>query len=153
MCVDLEHRREGVRRLGRRGDQTHSIGQPLTRTHSISSGNGSTRLFAPQLILGHSTCVLGTRKPGLPIRDCARGCNNRSYTQLQLSAIEVTSEVFFEPLYLVLGLSPFKFECRVNCPCVPTPPPLTGTRQIFLDFRAIFFSSGPSFFVSKRFTK
>ena len=89
------------------------------------------------------------RVPGLPIRDCAKGYNNRGYTRLQLSAIEVTSEVFFERLYLVLGLSPF--EPRVNFPFVPTPPALT--LQLFLDFSAIFFPSGPSFFVSTRFTK
>jgi len=35
------------------------------------------------------------------------------------------------------GLNPF--EPRVNCPCAPTPPPLT--LQPFLDFRAIFFLS------------
>jgi len=91
----------------------------------------------------------GCLVPGLPIRDCARSCNTRDYTWLQLSAIEMKSKSFFERLYLVLGLS--TFEPRVNCPFAPTPPPLAP--KLFLDFRAIFFPSGPSFFVSTRCTK
>jgi len=86
----------------------------------------------------------GRRLPGLPIRDCTRSCNNREHTRTQLSAIDVTEKAFFERLYLVLGLSPF--EPRVNCPYSPTPPPLAP--QLFLDFRAIFFPSGPSVVVS-----
>jgi len=66
-----------------------------------------------------------------------------------MSAIDATKKTFFERLYLVLGLSPF--EPRVNCPYAPTPPPLA--QKLFLDLRAIFFPSGPSFFVSTRFTK
>ena len=67
----------------------------------------------------------------------------------KLSAIDMTAKAFFERLYLVLGLSPF--EPRVNCPYAPTPPLLT--QQLFLDLRAIFSRSGPSFLVSTRFIK
>jgi len=61
----------------------------------------------------------------------------------------MTAKAFFERFYFVLGLSPF--EPRVNCPYTPTPPLLTT--QVFLEFRVIFLASGPSFFVSTRFTK
>jgi len=44
------------------------------------------------------------RVPGLPIRDCARGCNNHAHMCAQLSAIDVTAKIFFERLYLVLGM-------------------------------------------------
>jgi len=44
---------------------------------------------------------------GIPIRDCARGCNNRGHTRAQMSAIDVTKITFFERLYLVLGLRKF----------------------------------------------
>jgi len=60
----------------------------------------------------------------------------------------MTAKEFCEHLYLILGLSPF--EPRVNCPYAPTPPPLA--QQLILDFRAIFFRNGPSFFVSTRLT-
>jgi hypothetical protein len=59
----------------------------------------------------------------VPIRDCTRGCNNCEHTRTQLNAIDVAGKVFFERLYLVLGLSPF--EPQVNCPYAPTPPPLS----------------------------
>jgi len=81
------------------------------------------------------------RVPGLPIRECARGCNNREHTRTQLSAIDVTGKAFFERLYLVPGLSPS--EPRVHCPYAPTPPPLV--RQLFLDFRAFFSHVAPHF--------
>jgi hypothetical protein len=58
------------------------------------------------------------RVPGLPIRDCARGCNNRAQMCSQLSAISVTAKTFFEHLYLVLGLR--KIAPWVNCPYAPT---------------------------------
>ena len=41
---------------------------------------------------------------GLPIRDCARGCNTRGQLRPMMSAIDVTEKTFFELLYLVLGL-------------------------------------------------
>jgi len=47
------------------------------------------------------------RVPGLPIRDCARGCNNRGLSRPKLSAIDVTEKTVFERLYLVLGLRKF----------------------------------------------
>jgi len=61
-----------------------------------------------------------TRVPGLPIRDCARGCTNRGQSRPIMSAIDVTAKTVFERLYLVLGLciiAPW-----VNCPCAPTTP-------------------------------
>ena len=76
----------------------------------------------------------GVEGTGLPIRDCARSCNNRKHTQTQLSATDVTGKAFFKRLYLALGLSPF--EARVNCPYSPTLS--LFVRQLFLDFRAIF---------------
>jgi len=65
---------------------------------------------------------LGGRVPGLPIRDCARGCNNRAQMCAQLSPIDVTAKTFFERLYLVLGLG--TFGLWVNCPYAPTTPPI-----------------------------
>jgi len=53
------------------------------------------------------------------------------------------SVTIFKRLCLVPGLSPF--EPRVNYPYAPTAPPLT--HRLFLDLRAIFFPSGPSFFL------
>jgi len=44
------------------------------------------------------------RVPGLPIRDCTRGYNNRGQSRPMISAIEVTAKTFFERLYLLLGL-------------------------------------------------
>ena len=93
--------------------------------------------------------VLPRRVHGLPIRDCARGFNNDAQMCPQLSAIAVTEKTFFERLYLVLGLR--KIAPWVNCPYAPTTP--TIHIQIFLDFCAIVFPSGPSFFVSTLCTK
>jgi len=45
--------------------------------------------------------------PGLPIRDCARGCNNCVHTRVQMSAIDVTKKKLFERLYLVPGMGTF----------------------------------------------
>jgi len=45
-----------------------------------------------------------SRVLGLPIRDCARGCNNCSQSRPIMSAIDVTAKTFFERLYLVLRL-------------------------------------------------
>jgi len=54
------------------------------------------------------------RVPGLPIRDCARGCNNRGQSRPIMSAIHVTEKTFFVKLYLILGLR--KIALCVNCP-------------------------------------
>jgi len=59
-----------------------------------------------------------------------------------LSAIDVTGNIFFEPLYLVSGLR--NIALFVTMPSAPTSPPLA--LQLFLDFRAIFFPSGLSIF-------
>jgi len=63
------------------------------------------------------TCPEGL---GLPVRDCARSCNNREHTRTQLSAIDVTIKAFFERLYLVLGMG--TFGPWVNCPYALTTP-------------------------------
>ena len=82
------------------------------------------------------------RVPGLTIWDCAASHNNCDPGWFKLSAIDVIAKAIFERSYLVSGLRPF--EPRVNCPYAPTPPTLN--RCLFLDFCAIFFPSGPSFF-------
>ena len=56
----------------------------------------------------------------VPLRDCARSCNNREHMRTQLSTIDVTGKTFFERLYLVLGLS--AFETPVNFPYAPNSP-------------------------------
>jgi len=76
------------------------------------------------------------RVPGLPIRDCAISSKKLVPRVAQVSAIDVTEKTIFERLYLVPGLR--QFAPRVNCPCAPTPPPLT--ERLFLDFRVIVFS-------------
>ena len=86
------------------------------------------------------------RVQGLPIRDCARGCINRGYMWLQLSAIDVTAKTFLaqdltngsrcdskdvtaktylERLYLALGLR--KPATQVNSPYAPTTPTIHCT--------------------------
>jgi len=65
------------------------------------------------------------RVPGLPIRDCARGWNNRGHTRPQISAINVTEKILFERLYLVPGMG--TFGPWVNCPYAPTTPTVYST--------------------------
>ena len=93
--------------------------------------------------LGECHSIRTRRVLGLFIRHCAASPNNCVPGRPKLSVIRVTVKTFFERLYLVLGLSPF--EPRVNNPCAPTPPPLL--LRLFLDFCAIFSSSGPSIFL------
>jgi len=50
---------------------------------------------------------VGTRVPGLPIRDCTRRYNNRGPMRPSLSATDVKKMTLFERLYLVLGLQKF----------------------------------------------
>jgi len=69
--------------------------------------------------------VVRSRVQGLPIKDCARGCINRGYMWLQLSAIDMTEKTFFERMYLVLGLR--KIALCVSCPCAPTTPTVHST--------------------------
>ena len=42
--------------------------------------------------------VIEMRVPGLPLRDCTRGCNNHKQMCTQLSTIDVTEKTFFERL-------------------------------------------------------
>ena len=71
-------------------DVTHSLGHDLLT-------RGTCRIF------GFNTWDM-TRVPGLPVRDYARGCNNRGQTWPKLSAIDVSEKTFFERLYLVSGM-------------------------------------------------
>ena len=84
------------------------------------------------------------RVPGLPIGDCARGCNNRDPTWPKLSAIGMTPKTFFERVYLVLGLQ--KFVPWVNCvPMHPQPRP--SLYNYFLIHVQFFLRTAPlSFF-------
>jgi len=65
------------------------------------------------------------RVPGLPIRVCARGCNNCVHTRAKMSAINVTKKIQFKRLYLVSGMS--TFGPWVNCPYAPTTPTVHTT--------------------------
>jgi len=66
-----------------------------------------------ELELQSNMTPVAGRLQGLPVRDCARGCNNRAQMCTQLSAIDVTARTFFERLYLVVGLR--KIAPWVNC--------------------------------------
>jgi len=71
------------------------------------------------------TTEITVRVPGLPIRDCTRGYNNRGHTRSPMSAIDVTQETFFERLYLVPGMG--TSGPWVNCPNAPTTPTVQST--------------------------
>ena len=66
----------------------------------------------------------GGRVPG-PYRDYARDCNHRGQSRTIMSAINMTTEIYFERLYLVLGLC--KIALSVNCPYTPTTPTVYST--------------------------
>jgi len=82
-------------------------------------------IFKVGWLVGCDLVPLVRRVPGLPIRDCARSCNNRGHTHPQLSATVVTEKTFFERLYLVVGLR--KIAPWVNCPYAPTTPTIHCT--------------------------
>jgi len=94
--------------------------------------------------------VAATRVPGLSIRDCARGCNNRAQMCPQLSAIDVTAKTFFERLCLVLGLR--KIAPWVNCLYAPTTSTIHFT-TISRFLCNCFPRMAPQFFLSSWFTK
>ena len=75
------------------------------RGSSDLSGTSGTRRRGSSDLRGTSgTRTRGlSRVPGLPIRDCARGCNNCVHTRAQMSAIDVTEKTFL----LVLELGTF----------------------------------------------
>jgi len=100
--------------------------------------------FILTLALSHYATLPDPRVPGLHIRYCAGSSNNLAPRCPKLSAIDVTEKALFERLYLVPG--PRQFAPYVTMPSAPTPPPLSHSQRLFLDFRAIFFSSGPQFF-------
>jgi hypothetical protein len=87
--------------------------------------------------------------PELPVRDYTEGCNRSVPRRSKMSAMNVTARIIFERLCLVPG--PRQFALFFTMPSAPTTPPLT--RRLFLDFCAIFFPSGPSYFWSARFAK
>jgi len=87
--------------------------------------------------------VVGRRVPGLPIRDCARGCNNCVHTRAQMSATICDRKDIFWAFVLVQGLG--IFGPWVNCPCAPTTLPIHFT--IMSRFLSNFFSRmAPQFF-------
>jgi len=75
----------------------------------------------------------------LPMRDFARGCNNRGQSRPIMSLIYKTVKTFFERLYLALGLHEI-------VPWVKNPQPRPFTLHLFLNFCAIFSPNGTSFF-------
>ena len=105
---------------------------------------GGTKIF-----LFFSSILRGRRVTGLPIRGCTESPNNLVSRDVKINATAMTAKGFFESLYLVPGLHqllPF-----VTMPSKPTFPPLAW--RLFLDFRAIFFPSGPSTCSQARFSK
>ena len=88
----------------------------------------------------------GPRVPGLPIRDCARGCNNCVHTCPQMNAIDVTKKdtiwafVFGSRIGHIWALSQLSL-CTHNSDC------LLSVVQLFLEFRAIFFPEWPLIFL------
>ena len=75
------------------------------------------------------------------MRDCAGDCNNCGHMQLQMSAIDMTKNIFFERLYLVQRIS--TFGPFVNCPMHPQFRLFSV--QLFLYFGAIFFPELPCY--------
>ena len=102
--------------------EQHSRNGHWTRNRSCSWMSWYVRV-ADTLVV--SPFEVPGRVPGLPIRDCARGCNNCVHTRAQMSAIHVTSKTIFERLYLVLGLR--NLALCVSCPCAPTTPTIHCT--------------------------
>jgi len=87
--------------------------------------------------------MVGTRVPGLPVRDCARGYNNCVHTRAQISSIDMIKKILFERLYLVPGMG--TFGPWVNCPYAPTTPTIYTT--IISRFLCNFFPRmAPHFF-------
>jgi len=83
------------------------------------------------------------RVPGLPIRDCARSCNNCGHTRPQMNTIDVSRKILFDRLYLVSGMS--TFGPWVNYPYSPTTPTVHSTT--ISRFLCIFFPRmAPHFF-------
>jgi len=83
-----------------------------------------------------------TRVQGLPIRGCARGCNNCMHTRAQIRATRVITTILFESSYIVSGkvhLSPHS-----NFPIHPQLR--VFSLQLFLDLWANFSLKIPSFF-------
>jgi len=60
------------------------------------------------------------RVPGLPVKDYTRGCTNRGQSRQMMSAIDLTTKMLFERLYLVPGMG--TFGPWINCPYAPTTP-------------------------------
>jgi len=82
--------------------------------------SNNSNFWSTDQLLNARKRLARTRVPGLPIWDCARGCNNCDHRCSQLSAKSVTGNTFFERSQLVLGLR--KILPWVNCPYVLTTP-------------------------------
>ena len=128
----------------------------MSHTSGSVSESETCQVVAPAFcVLRHASlaCTLSlsctpTARPGRlahsKIRDCARGCSNRTQMCPQLSAIDVTAGTFFERLYLVLGLC--KVVPWVNCPYALTT--LTVHSTTISRFWCTFFARmAPHFFV------
>ena len=85
----------------------------------------------------------GRRVPGLPIRDCARGCDNCVHPRPQMSAIDVTKKYYLSVCIWFQEWAHLGPESTV-----PMHPQLwLFTLQLFFDFRAIFFPEWPLIFL------
>ena len=106
-------------------------------------GNFRSRTYVTPIMSNMLTILEVTRRvPGLSIRDCARGCNNRAQMCVLMSTIGVTAKMFFDCLYFVVELH--KIALCVSCPCAPTTPTMySATISRFL---CNFSPNGPSFF-------
>jgi len=85
---------------------------------------------------GRAMCIGGLWEQGTrtPFRDYVGGHKNCTPRRSKMSTINVTTETFFEGLYLVRGLR--QFMPFFTMPSAPTPPPLS--LRPFLDFCTIF---------------
>jgi len=103
-------------------------------------------IFIPQLFCEPLPLHdLYMRVPGLPIRDCAGSSNNLAPRCPKLSAIDVTAKIFFERLYLVLGLAPICALSQLSV-CSHTP---TVHSPAISRFPCNFFQKWPFNFVGQ----
>ena len=89
-----------------------------------------------------------TRVPGLPTRNCAGSSNNLVPRGTKMSAIDVTSKVFFERLYWFQDWAHLSPESTVRV----LPHPHCSLNNYF-SISVQFFRMWPLIFVSTRFTK
>jgi len=117
---------------------------------SFTHNTCTNMCFACSLLTSTLFFIYHTRVPGLPNRDCARGCNDRAQMCPQLSATDVTGKTFF---------SAFVFSSRIGhiwalrqlSLCTHNP-----THSLYSYFSIsghLFPRMAPQFFWSARFTK